>query len=870
MAKKETKKSKAGAGDSIMEWLAKNPSLHVENDIVVTDEAGAKTAKKTAKVKKTAEKTEKAVKSVKVEKAEAAEKPSKAEKDEKPAKAVKKPAAKKVEKAEIKAEPAAEAADEKKPVKKAAKKAAAKPAEAAPAEVAEEKKPAVKKAAAKTTKKAAKAGVEAPEEKAEEAAEEEKKPAKKAKSAAKAPKAAKAVKPAKTAGKKSRKKTDAELDEEDEDAPFDEDAVPEADDDAEDEDLEALDLEKFADSVEKAEGGVVTAPVEGEEEEGAGSGNGYSALVRMGRQRGWVTIAEINDKLPDNAIRTEEALSELTDQLGRLGIQVFETAPSEEDIIMNEPVGDDEDISEEDAAAMLTPEESAGLSKDPLRAYLRGVGAHKLLTRAGEIEVAKSIEQYTGKLLSAVIQHPMAVAELVKQTELLKSDDSAIDQVIDGFTDAQDMADMGDDGEDAKNAVQTDIGAAAMTSEQLDEMKERAIALFADCDKELGVIQKTFGVKGKEKQYAAARAHIAAALAPVRFAVKEVMHLADLISTHTDKVNDILRRLRGVMVERSGMPVDLFLKSMNERCMDKAWIEEIIESGAPYAIRVKVNRNLINHLQDELAEAEKSALLSLHDQRDLSRQIKLAQTNLANAKAKMIEANLRLVISIAKGYVNRGLAMTDLIQEGNLGLMKAVDKFEYRRGYKFSTYATWWVRQSVTRAVADYGNTIRIPVHMTESYNKIRRVRQKILQETGRNPSDAELSKLSQVPLAKVQILIQAMRGVESIDAPIGDDEDARRIDFVKGEETDDPQVRFLKTAMEGEIQRCLGELQPREAQVLRLRYGIGTNHDHTLEEVGQAMGLTRERVRQIESAAIRRLRSQEFQERLRDHSENG
>ncbi len=854
MAKKETKKTKAGAGDSIMEWLAKNPSLHVENDIVMTDEAETKSAK--AKASK-AKKTEKADK---VEKAEKPAKAVKAEKTEKAEKPAKKTAVKKAEK--VVAEPAAEAVEEKKPAKKAAKKAAKPAAAEVPVEApAEEKKPA-KKAAAK---KAVKAEVEA--------AEEEKKPAKKTKAKAekteKAPKAAKTVK---SAAKKGGKKAAASEVEDDEDAPFDEDAVPEADDEGgedADEELAALDLEKFADSVEKAEGGVVM-PVEGEEEEGAGSGNGYSALVRMGRQRGWVTIAEINDKLPDNAIRTEEALSELTDQLGRLGIQVFETAPSEEDIIMNEPVGDDEDISEEDAAAMLTPEESAGLSKDPLRAYLRGVGAHKLLTRAGEIEVAKSIEQYTGKLLSAVIQHPMAVAELVKQTELLKSDDSAIDQVIDGFTDTQDMADMGDDDGDVKNAVQTDIGAAAMTSEQLDEMKERAIALFADCDKELGVIQKTFGVKGKEKQYAAARAHIAQALAPVRFAVKEVMHLADLISTHTEKVNDILRRLRGVMVERSGMPVDLFLKSMNERCMDKAWIEELIAAGAPYSIRLKVNRDLINHLQDELAQAEKTALLTLHDQRDLSRQIKLAQTNLANAKAKMIEANLRLVISIAKGYVNRGLAMTDLIQEGNLGLMKAVDKFEYRRGYKFSTYATWWVRQSVTRAVADYGNTIRIPVHMTESYNKIRRVRQKILQETGRNPSDAELSKLSQVPLAKVQILIQAMRGVESIDAPIGDDEDARRIDFVKGEETDDPQVRFLKTAMEGEIQRCLGELQPREAQVLRLRYGIGTNHDHTLEEVGQAMGLTRERVRQIESAAIRRLRSQEFQERLRDHSENG
>ena len=810
-AKKDTKKTmKKAAGDPIMEWLEKNPRLHVENDIVVTEEAGKKAVKAKA---------------------------------DKPAKVTKTKAVK----AEAKT-PAAEVE--------------------APAEVEKGKTATVKKTVKKAVKAVKKAAAEVTEAVVEAA--EEKKPAKKTKAKTeKAPKAVKTVK--KAPSRKAKKKTDDELDD-DENAPFDEDAVPDADDDADpNEELANLeDLDKLADSVEKAEGSGVPMPVEGDDEEGSGGGNGYSALVRMGRQRGWVTIAEINDKLPDNAIRTEEALSELTDQLGRLGIQVFETAPSEEDIIMNEPVGDDDDISEEDAAAMLTPEESAGLSKDPLRAYLRGVGAHKLLTRAGEIEVAKSIEQYTGKLLSAVIQHPMAVEELVKQTELLKSDDSAIDQVIDGFTDTQELAEMSEDGEDAKNTVQTDIGAAAMTSEQLDEMKDRAIELFASCDKELDVIRKTFGVKGKEKQYAAAREHIAQALAPVRFAVKEVMHLAELITTHMDKVNDILRRLRSVMVERGGMPVDMFLKNMGERCMDKGWIDEVIASGAPYSIRIKVNQNLINHLQDELSEAEKAALLTLHDQRDLSRQIKLAQTNLANAKAKMIEANLRLVISIAKGYVNRGLAMTDLIQEGNLGLMKAVDKFEYRRGYKFSTYATWWVRQSVTRAVADYGNTIRIPVHMTESYNKIRRVRQKILQETGRNPSDAELSKLSQVPLAKVQILIQAMRGVESIDAPIGDDEDARRIDFVKGEETDDPQVRFLKTAMEGEIQHCLSELQPREAQVLRLRYGIGTNHDHTLEEVGQAMGLTRERVRQIESAAIRRLRSQEFQERLRDHSENG
>ncbi len=706
----------------------------------------------------------------------------------------------------------------------------------------------------KTTKKTASA---------EDAVAAEEKPAKKTtrKSAAKkdtdAPKA--------KTGKKPGRKPKAKVVDED----GDDDAIVDLeldDGDADGEDLSDLDnLDKLADSIEAMEAGVQPVKV-GEDEEGQPAANGYSSLVRMGRQRGWVTVSEINDHLPDNAVRTEEALSEITEQLHRLGIQVFEAPPSEDDIIMNDAVSDDDDISEEDAAAMLTPEESAGLSKDPLRAYLRGVGSHKLLTRAGEIEVAKSIEQFTAKLLSAIIQHPMAVEELIKMAEVLKNDDAAIDQVIDGFTDSQALAEMDESEEISNDEVATDIGAAAMTIEQLQEMKLRALKLFEDCDAYLGVIRDTFTEDGRLDEYKAAREAIAKELAPARFAVKAVTQLAEHINQHMNSVNDCIRRLRSLMVERCGVPQGLFLDEINDRIVDLTWVQELIDHDKVYSRRLSDNRALVEHLQRELIEFEKRALLSIADQRDLARQVKLAQTNLANAKAKMIEANLRLVISIAKGYVNRGLAMTDLIQEGNLGLMKAVDKFEYRRGYKFSTYATWWVRQSVTRAVADYGNTIRIPVHMTESYNKIRRVRQKILQERGRNPTDAELSELSGVPLPKVQLLTQAMRGVESIDAPIGDDEDASRLDFVRGDDQDDPQKRFLRTAMEEEIKKSLGELMPREAQVLRLRYGIGTNHDHTLEEVGQAMGLTRERVRQIESAAIRKLRSPEFQERLRDY----
>lgn len=727
----------------------------------------------------------------------------------------------------------------------------------------EQAKPA--KSAKKTTtkKRVAKKTSEAAAAETVSAAESDAEPAPKPKRGRKAKAAADdGAAPAKKA--KGGRKSKAREEVEDEDVLVD----IEPDDSGDTDELAAIEnMDKLADQIEALESGSVPATTADDEESATNGGTkGYSALVRLGRQRGWVTLSEINDHLPDNAVRTEEALTEITEQLQRLGIQTYETPPSEDDIIMNNAVSDDDDISEEDAAAMLTPEESAGLSKDPLRAYLRGVGSHKLLTRAGEIEVAKSIELFTARLLSAIIRHPMAVEELIKMAEVLKSDDAAIDQVIDGFTDSQALAEIDENDEGASDGVTTDIGAAAMTTEQLQEMKQRAIQLFDDCEIYLSQIRECFRDPKRQDVYKASREAITRELAPARFAVKAVMQLTEHINAHMDGVNDIIRRLRALMVDRCRVPQDRFLAEVNNRILDAAWIDELIAEGKPYSKNLEMHRALLAQMQNELREAEDKALLTIADQRDLARQVKLAQTNLANAKAKMIEANLRLVISIAKGYVNRGLAMTDLIQEGNLGLMKAVDKFEYRRGYKFSTYATWWVRQSVTRAVADYGNTIRIPVHMTESYNKIRRVRQKVLQERGVNPTDQELSELSGVPLAKVQLLTQAMRGVESIDAPIGDDEDASRLDFVKGDDQDDPQKRFLRTAMEEEIKKSLSELQPREAQVLRLRYGIGTNHDHTLEEVGQAMGLTRERVRQIESAAIRKLRSPEFQERLRDY----
>ena len=560
----------------------------------------------------------------------------------------------------------------------------------------------------------------------------------------------------------------------------------------------------------------------------------------------------------------------MTEQLGRLGIQVFETPPDEDDILINGMGGDTgDDIDEDDAAVMLTPEESAGLSKDPLRAYLRGVGSHKLLTRAGEIEVAKSIEQFTIRLVSTIVQYPSAVEEILRLGEVLRDENTAVDTVVDGFNDAAQKASETADSTNG-DEIATDIGAAAMTVDQLSEMRERVLSLFDAARGALERVRANYGDPAHARAYRSALKDMSDALSPIRFSVKLVTQITDHIGSHMDEVNDTLKKMRLTLVNQCRMPqkdaVDL-LKS--DEVTDPACFDRIAKLDKPWSKGVEHSIAILKEEQDVLIRAEKNGLLKLSEQRELGRAMKLAQTNLMQAKAKMIEANLRLVISIAKGYVNRGLAMTDLIQEGNLGLMKAVDKFEYRRGYKFSTYATWWVRQSVTRAVADFGNTIRIPVHMTESYNKLRRQKQKFLQQHGRQPTEQELAELADLPLQKVLLLTQAMRGVESIDAPIGDEEDATKLDFVKGDEHDDPGIAFQDQSMVECIQKSLNELTPREAQVLRLRYGIGTNQDHTLEEVGRTLGLTRERVRQIESAAIRKLRTPDFTERLRDYLSN-
>lgn len=686
----------------------------------------------------------------------------------------------------------------------------------------------------------------------------EAKPAKKRKTATKTA----AAKTAKTGGKRPGrpKKAAAKVSDDDSDSDdgiLDPESLMEGDDDSSGEDLpdEEIDLEAVERSAKKSSREAPSEEVT----------KGYKALVKLGRQRGWISVEDINDLLPESAVSTEEQVSDISEQIAILGIQVFEQAPNSDDIILASVTSDSrDDIDEDDAAEMLSPEESAGLSRDPLRAYLRGVGTHKLLTREEEIEVAKQIESYTQKLVSVLAGFPFVMDSLLKIRDQLQSGELTIDNVADGFNEPEGTEEVAEG--DSSNG---DIGAAGMTTEQLSDMKDRVVSIITECEDHYKLVKEYFPDPEQHAAYSRERRAVVKGLSQIRFSGKIVSSLSDQVTEHVSGVNKLLSRMRALAVDDCGIPIDKFLKDFDHRATDPDWFPSIVRQGVSYSKRVERQEAVLMAMQEGLRNEEKASCITIPEQRELAKSVKIAQSNLSAAKSKMIEANLRLVISIAKSYVNRGLAMTDLIQEGNLGLMKAVDKFEYRRGYKFSTYATWWVKQSVTRAVADYGATIRVPVHMTESYNKLRRIKQRYLQtHDGKAPSDSELAKLGDMPLSKVHLLMNAMRGVESIDAPIGDDDDATKLDFVRGEDDADPQRRYMETAMGDEIVRSLDDLTVREASVIRLRYGIGSNRDHTLEEVGKALGLTRERVRQIESAALRKLRSNAAKARLKDYKD--
>ena len=575
------------------------------------------------------------------------------------------------------------------------------------------------------------------------------------------------------------------------------------------------------------------------------------SLIAKGKEMGFLTFEEVNKAVPLE-MNTPEQFEEIIGIFDQLEIAIVDLEKDGKKIPVTSAETDGE--QSEERLELVDNEDAADFSSrstDPVRMYLREMGAVPLLDRDGEVTIAKKIEQGEQDVLYALVEVPVAVEELINVGEDLKLNRIKLKDVV--------------------KTIEEDDPTE-------DEMNQRTRVILL-----LEEIRQTFKKKRKiyakldecctlERRVTAIQKEIMAFKEEIVTRLRDIKLEKTLIDRIIETVEDYVRQMRNCQRDLSAYLLstgknqeeikDLFRKLDSRDISPVLAAKELnmsVDELFSYKEMILGKIEILQRLQEKCCH-------NVSDLEEVLWRIKRGNNAAMRAKQELIRSNLRLVVSIAKKYTNRGLQFLDLIQEGNLGLMKAVDKFEYRRGYKFSTYATWWVRQSVTRAVADFGNTIRIPVHMTESYNKLRRQKQKFLQQHGRQPTEQELAELADLPLQKVNLLTQAMRGVESIDAPIGDEEDATKLDFVRGNERDDPGVAFQDRSMIDCIQKSLNELNPREAQVLRLRYGIGTNQDHTLEEVGRTLGLTRERVRQIESAAIRKLRTPDFTERLRDY----
>ncbi|WP_298768312.1 RNA polymerase sigma factor RpoD [uncultured Shewanella sp.] len=585
-------------------------------------------------------------------------------------------------------------------------------------------------------------------------------------------------------------------------------------------------------------------------------------LLAKGKEQGYLTYAEVNDHLPADMVDADQ-IEDIVQMINDMGIRVYEQAPDADDIMMSEDSTDD-DAAEEAAAALATVEAELGRTTDPVRMYMREMGTVELLTREGEIVIAKRIEEGINTVQASVAEYPQAISIILDQYDRYKAEEIRLSDIISGFVDpnAEDVAptathigselsdeDLADEDVEGEEGEDDEEGPKGPDPE---EAEERFTQLREAHESALKVI----ALKGRgHAESTLALFEIGEIFKEFRLMPKQFDSLVRNMREMMDKVRIQERLIMKLCVEQAKMPKKNFVKGYTSNESSIEWFNVELASGKPYAEGLKMVEYDVQRSRAKLDAIENETGLAIGAIKDINRRMSIGEAKARRAKKEMVEANLRLVISIAKKYTNRGLQFLDLIQEGNIGLMKAVDKFEYRRGYKFSTYATWWIRQAITRSIADQARTIRIPVHMIETINKLNRISRQMLQEMGREPSPEELAERMLMPEDKIRKVLKIAKEPISMETPIGDDEDSHLGDFIEDTTLELPLDSATGESLKNATHEVLAGLTAREAKVLRMRFGIDMNTDHTLEEVGKQFDVTRERIRQIEAKALRKLR---------------
>ena len=603
-------------------------------------------------------------------------------------------------------------------------------------------------------------------------------------------------------------------------------------------------------------------------------------LVIKGKEQGYLTYAEVNDHLPAEIVDSEQ-VEDIIQMINDMGIRVVETAPDADDLALNDDdTITDEDAAEAAAAALSSVENEIGRTTDPVRMYMREMGTVELLTREGEIDIAKRIEDGINQVQNAVAEYPGTIPYILEQFDKVQAEELRLTDLITGFVDPN--------ADETTAPTATHIGSELTESElddedDVDDDEDDEDEESTDDEEESGIdpelaLEKFTSLRNTFQNFQLAcneygsespKAQIAHELVldvfrEFRLTPKQFDYLVEELRTSMERVRTQERLIMKASVEYGKMPKKSFITLFTGNESSDAWLDEILASDKPYAEKIRRSEDDIRRSITKLKTIEEETSLTVQSIKDISRRMSIGEAKARRAKKEMVEANLRLVISIAKKYTNRGVQFWDVIQEGNIGLMKAVDKFEYRRGYKFSTYATWWIRQAITRSIADQARTIRIPVHMIETINKLNRISRQMLQEMGREPLPEELAERMQMPEDKIRKVLKIAKEPISMETPIGDDEDSHLGDFIEDTTLELPLDSATAGSLKVATKDVLAGLTPREAKVLRMRFGIDMNTDHTLEEVGKQFDVTRERIRQIEAKALRKLRHPSRSETLR------